>query len=66
MKGDAYLMAGNGAAGHGGLPRRWHNNHIGQSPNVGAVTNPVAPVSLAFDNSGNLLIAEALPIATAD
>ena len=37
----------------------------GQSPNVGAVTNPVAPVSLAFDNSGNLLIAEALPIATA-
>ncbi len=61
VKGDAYLVAGNGAAGMVAFPGGGTTPLLGQSPNVGAATNPVAPVSVAFDNSGNLLIAEALP-----
>ncbi|MGO9458061.1 MAG: IPT/TIG domain-containing protein, partial [Acidimicrobiales bacterium] len=64
VKGDAYLVAGNGAAGMVGFPGGGTTSTLGQSPNVGAVTNPVAPVALAFDNSGNLLISEALPAGT--
>ena len=65
VKGDAYLMAGNGTVGIVGFPGGGTTTTSGESPHVGAVTNPVAPVSLAFDNSGNLLIGEALPLATA-
>ncbi len=64
VKGDAYLVAGNGAAGMVAFPGGGTTPLLGQSPDVGAVTNPVAPVAVAFDNGGNLLVSESLPIGT--
>ncbi len=64
VQGMAYQLAGSGTAGMVGYPGGGTTPTSGKSPNVGAVTNPIAPVSLAFDNSGNLLIAEALPAGT--
>ncbi len=61
IKGDAYLMAGTGTAGIVARPGTGTTPALGESPHRGAVTNPIAPQSLAFDNSGNLLIGEALP-----
>ena len=65
VKGDAYLMGGNGAPGMVANPGGGTTVTLGQSSNIGAATNPVAPVSLVFDNSGNLLVAEAMPISAA-
>ena len=56
VKGEAYLVAGSGTLGlvaDPGAP----TETTGGSTSPTAVTNPVAPMSLAFDHSGNLLIA---------
>ncbi|HVX21130.1 MAG TPA: fibronectin type III domain-containing protein [Acidimicrobiales bacterium] len=57
-KGDAYLVAGNGTAGLVPAPGA---SGAGGSATPLAVTNPIAPSSVAFDNSGNLLIAGSGP-----
>jgi hypothetical protein len=56
VKGDAYLVAGNGKTGMiadpgGGTPE------TGGSTTPAATANPISPASVAFDPSGNLLIA---------
>ena len=56
VKGDAYLVAGSGSIGTNGFPGATTFT-TGGSATVQAVTNPVTPTSLAFDNTGNLLIA---------
>jgi hypothetical protein len=61
VKGDAYLLAGTGTAGIVARPGTGSTPALGETPSAAAVTNPIAPQSLAFDNSGNLLLGEALP-----
>ena len=56
VKGDAYLVAGSGTLGLVADPGATTTT-TGGSTSPLAVTNPVAPMSLAFDHSGNLLIA---------
>ena len=56
VKGDAYLVAGNGTLGQIADPGA-PTTVTGGSTSPTAVTNPVAPLSLAFDHSSNLLIA---------
>ena len=52
--GDAYLVAGTGTAG---LIAQPGNNQFGNSTTAVATANPITPTSVAFDPSGNLLIA---------
>ena len=61
VAGDAYAVAGNGTIGITSRPGAGTTVTTGESPHIGAVTNAIAPVSLAFDASGNLLIGEAKP-----
>ena len=56
VKGDAYLMAGSGPSGQIADPGATTTT-TGGSTSPAAVANPIAPQALAFDNSGNLLIA---------
>jgi large repetitive protein len=53
VKGDAYLIAGNGTSG---LVQDPGGSGTGGSASAKATTNPIAPTSLAFDSNGNLLI----------
>lgn len=60
--GDAYLVAGTHASGNAGIIGfPGGGSTPGETTIVTAVTNPISPQSLSFDNSGNLLIGEALP-----
>ena len=52
--GDAYLVAGTGTSG---LIAQPGNNQFGNSTTAVATANPITPTSVAFDPSGNLLIA---------
>ncbi len=52
--GDAYIVAGTGTAG---LIAQPGNNQFGNSTTAVAMANPITPTSVAFDPSGNLLIA---------
>ncbi len=52
--GDAYIVAGTGTAG---LIAQPGNNQFGNSTTAVATANPITPTSVAFDPSGNLLIA---------
>ena len=52
--GDVYVMAGTGTAG---LIAQPGNNQFGNSLTAVAVSNPIQPTSVAFDQNGNLLIA---------
>jgi hypothetical protein len=55
VKGDVYLVAGNGTLGQIAFPGA-PTVTTGGSTSPYAVKNPVAPISLGFDHSGNLLI----------
>jgi hypothetical protein len=52
--GDVYVMAGTGTAG---LIAQPGNNQFGNSVTAVAISNPIQPTSVAFDQNGNLLIA---------
>ena len=59
--GQAYLVAGTGVDGMTSDPGAGTTTVTGQSPTVQAIANNIAPISLAFDKHGNLLIAESHP-----
>jgi len=61
VAGDAYLMAGTGTAGIVARAGTGTTPALGESAHPTAVTNPIAPQSLAFDNAGNLLVGVAVP-----
>jgi hypothetical protein len=58
--GDAYLVAGDATSGMISDPGATTPT-TGGSTSAVATSNPVSPISVAFDNQGNLLIAERLP-----
>jgi hypothetical protein len=57
VKGTVYLVAGNGPAGLTMAPG--YGTTAGMSPTPAATQNGIAPISVTFDNVGNLLIGEA-------
>ena len=57
VKGDVYLMAGSGSLGMISDPGA-STTLTGGSASPAATGNPISPISLTFDNSGNLVVAE--------